>query len=323
MNNDPATRNRQLEAMVRALPDIAFVIDDHGRYVEVIGGTDTTLYEDGRALVGHRFRDVFPQAIAARYLAVVRRVLASGMLQRVEYDLRASDVGVIEDSRHPERRYRHQWFEGRVLPLPEYPSDRPVVLWVAFNVTRRKHMEDELRRLATTDTLTALPNRRTVLDRLQRVVQRAVIANAPAALLMMDLDGFKQINDDYGHAGGDLVLVTLARVLQDALRPTDLVGRVGGEEFLAVLPDTGGWESVEIAGRVRRRVANVVVDSARGAIRTTVSVGVTDTARSGHSVEAMLADADRALYDAKRAGRNRVSRDSRRRTQGDALEAVS
>jgi diguanylate cyclase (GGDEF)-like protein len=174
------------------------------------------------------------------------------------------------------------------------------VLRANLRVGRRQAeaAEDELRAAALVDPLTHLLNRRG-LD--------AALATSPfqGSVLMVDIDHFKQINDQYGHAAGDDVLERMGRLLADVLREGDLLCRYGGEEFLAVLPRTSLAEAAFVGQRLRAAAAghawDVVVD---GLDVVTVSVGV--AAYTGHSVRSAVREADRALYQAKRAGRNRV-----------------
>lgn len=161
--------------------------------------------------------------------------------------------------------------------------------------------------LSRTDALTGLANRRWLDETLPRLVARAEHDRAPLSVVALDVDHFKTVNDTWGHATGDRVLVALAEVVRAVVRPTDFAARVGGEELLVVLPATPLEGARVVAERVRRAVRSVSVMDDRGApTRTiTLSAGVS-TLSFGESAEALVVRADARLYDAKRGGRDRV-----------------
>ena len=165
-----------------------------------------------------------------------------------------------------------------------------------------------LEALATTDSVTTLLNRRALVDRLSHEMERARRYATPLALLMVDLDHFKDINDTHGHLVGDEALREVARMLQSAVRNVDIVARYGGEEFAIVLPETSNEGAVAFAERVRERVAEHVFANERlPSMRITVSVGVASVPATGiESVEDFFARSDEALYRAKAGGRNQV-----------------
>ncbi|MGR3823622.1 MAG: diguanylate cyclase domain-containing protein [Salipiger marinus] len=170
----------------------------------------------------------------------------------------------------------------------------------------RADMRDGLR-AAVTDPLTGLYNRRYALPHLARLEERAVQTRRPYALLLADLDHFKQVNDSYGHAAGDQVLTEVAARLMQNLRAADLVARIGGEEFLIAMPDTGADQARRSAERICALVAAqpVALREAPQGVRVTLSIGLAlRTPEATEGPEALLLQADRALYAAKHAGRN-------------------
>ncbi len=180
-------------------------------------------------------------------------------------------------------------------------------IFLSFNdITRRKEMETELIRLATTDPLTGLNNRRSFEELAEREFKRAKRYGNALSALMLDLDWFKQINDAHGHAAGDEVLKNVARILTAALRETDLAGRIGGEEFAALLPETSTADAVEVAQRLRATIESANVGSAETPLKITASIGVSQRQDSDKELLTLLKRADAALYKAKDAGRNRV-----------------
>jgi diguanylate cyclase (GGDEF)-like protein len=160
---------------------------------------------------------------------------------------------------------------------------------------------------ARIDSLTGASNRGTFLARSERFVRRSREDRTAVSLILFDLDHFKAINDTHGHASGDRVLKCFVETAGAMLRPADLLGRLGGEEFAAILPGAGVEAACVIADRVRRAFEVAPTAAGEPAVDATVSAGVA-TLRSGMSLEDLLEAADQALYRAKALGRNRVER---------------
>ncbi|MBI5511715.1 MAG: diguanylate cyclase [Deltaproteobacteria bacterium] len=165
----------------------------------------------------------------------------------------------------------------------------------------------ELESLSITDDLTGLHNHRAMQQRLKDEFLRAQRYNDPLSLLMVDIDHFKQVNDQNGHLFGDFVLAEISRVLCKAVRETDFVARYGGEEFLVILPQTHFAGSLPVAERLWRSVAAHPFADAKVSVSLTVSVGVSFFPNKNvATAEDLLASSDQALYQAKREGRNRI-----------------
>lgn len=160
------------------------------------------------------------------------------------------------------------------------------------------------RRDAAHDALTGLANRRSASERLEAERMRAQRLGEPLSVLMIDIDRFKAVNDRWGHAQGDRVLVALAQVMHAELRGADLGARYGGEEFLAILPDTRMPQALEAAERIRERIAALRIELEGTTVAITASIGVAQLV-DGESAAALVARADSALYAAKATGRNR------------------
>lgn len=165
----------------------------------------------------------------------------------------------------------------------------------------------ELEQVAMVDATTGLRNRRWLDMAFERQIMRTISQRQPVALLMIDLDDFKDVNDSRGHVAGDAVLRRVAQQLADALRPQDLVARYGGDEFAVLLPNLDANKAVVIAERLRQLVSTVAGEATQAnQAGVTISIGVA-TAREETTLAAMIASADAALYRAKQSGRNRVS----------------
>jgi len=164
-------------------------------------------------------------------------------------------------------------------------------------------------RQALVDGLTGLANRRACEEALHAEIVRADRLGTPLTLVVGDLDDFKAVNDEHGHAAGDDVLRIFADVLHETVRESDVAGRWGGEEFLLLLPGADGDGAVQLADRVRRALASRPVGGRAGSFTVTCSFGVAEYS-PGTDPVALFSAADRALYRAKRDGKNRVERES-------------
>ena len=175
----------------------------------------------------------------------------------------------------------------------------------ARDITELKHAEQRLRQLATHDYLTGLPNRLLLYDRLELALNRYVRYGSPVALMFCDLDGFKPVNDEYGHQVGDAVLVQVADRIHSIVRDTDTAARVGGDEFALLVE---GVEDIElltgVADRLVARVAEPIVVG-RVTAQVGVSIGLVVASERCHQVDTLVALADSAMYQAKASGRGR------------------
>ena len=178
---------------------------------------------------------------------------------------------------------------------------------MARDITARKRMEEQLAALARTDSLTGVYSRRHFIEASEDLIRLMRRNRRPLSLMMADLDHFKRINDAYGHHAGDLALVAFATTCREIIRKSDLLGRVGGEEFAIALPETALAQALELAERLRDATAAVAVPVHGENIGLTVSIGVTELADDETSLHAMMRRADVALYQAKAEGRNRVA----------------
>lgn len=188
------------------------------------------------------------------------------------------------------------------VPIASLCAGYTLQLIVALDQAMRR-----LEELAMTDSLTGVRNRRCFMQVAALEFERATRHARPMAVVLIDVDHFKAINDRHGHQCGDQALIEIARACQGTLRKTDLLARFGGEEFIVLLPETGQREAVRLAERMRNAVAAELrlPDQPRpGAV--TISLGAVALSRSTPTLDILIQAADQALYDAKRSGRNRV-----------------
>lgn len=173
-------------------------------------------------------------------------------------------------------------------------------------IDKSKALENQLRELANTDSLTGLPNRRAFLERLETEFTRVGRYGEPLSVIMIDIDNFKSINDVHGHSFGDEVIARIAATAESALRtPVDLIGRLGGEEFAVLLPATGADGAGECAERMRTAIADIPFEAGGESVRVTASFGIAAVAADDQQGSDVVSRADSALYRAKIGGRNR------------------
>lgn len=197
------------------------------------------------------------------------------------------------------------------IKTPIYDDGNKSEVWgicgISTDITERKALLEKLERQATRDYLTGLYNRRHFMERGESELAHAKRYGHPLSLLMLDIDRFKNINDAHGHKIGDIVLQQLAVILRNSFREVDIIGRIGGEEFAVLLPETELARATEVAERLRKNVAEADLTQATGLpLRFTISIGVAALNGKDVSLDRLLEFSDMALYDAKQGGRNKV-----------------
>lgn len=199
----------------------------------------------------------------------------------------------------------HSFWASLTGSLLEFGGLESVFISI-MDITDRKRIQQELERLATTDALTGILNRRSFFDNAHKEMRRALRYSQPFSILMMDIDNFKAVNDSYGHQFGDTVLRRFADVVQSVLREEDLMGRIGGEEFCALLVSSEEHGGYLVAERIRKRWMDEVFELHERKLSFSVSIGVSTMSEDVESIEDVLERADAGLYTAKRSGRNCV-----------------
>lgn len=198
-----------------------------------------------------------------------------------------------------------RWLEYG-LPFATAFCSIVVTIGLADLSLRARRERDVAHHLADHDALTGLLNRRALVARLHEAVTQARPKHQPLALIFLDLDHFKSVNDRYGHQTGDACLRAVAAAIADELRPTDSLGRYGGEEFVALLPATTHEQAMAVGERIRRSIESLHVHSRGNSLQTTISMGVASLTGPADTADDLIARADAALYRAKTQGRNCV-----------------
>jgi diguanylate cyclase (GGDEF)-like protein/PAS domain S-box-containing protein len=195
-----------------------------------------------------------------------------------------------------------KWLAWSSYPDPE----KKRIFSTVRDATARKRMEEELLQLATTDPLTGASNRRHFIDRATSELARVRRYGSHMAVLMLDIDYFKEVNDTHGHGVGDEVLKRLVDCCHQELRETDIFGRYGGEEFAVVLVNTDKASALQICTRLLRTIAKLKIRAGSATVKITVSLGITMHQADDSAIDALLKRADDALYQAKNQGRNQI-----------------
>lgn len=291
-----AANEKRFRELVESISDWVWEVDEQGRYtycsprvkdllgyepVELIGKSPFDLMAAAEA---ERVGDIFGRHIAAR--EPLRCLENTNLHKNGQLVVLETSGTPVFDADGTFRGYRG--------------IDR--------DITERKRLERELEYQAHTDVLTGLHNRRHFFELAEQELARSKRYGKRLSLLMLDVDQFKILNDTYGHHVGDTVLQKLSEICMHTLREIDIAGRIGGEEFAILLPETMADHALEVAERLRLAIAGATVPQEHGdcPVRFTVSIGVTSLVATDSQVDEMLRRADTALYVAKQAGRNRV-----------------
>ena len=241
------------------------------------------------------------------------RILKSGMHPQELYEelwetaLRGDVWSGTFINRRKDGTYYHE--EQTIAPVVDDDGEITHFIAIKQDISVRVGLEEELQRLAQIDSLTGCANRHHLLEVAEREFGRARRHDHPISVILFDLDRFKTVNDRFGHAAGDRVLCAFARRAEDLLRDHDIIGRYGGEEFVAILPHSdlvGAWR---VAERIREGLAGDT-SLLPGGMTATVSAGVVEVDRGSPNIYSALQAADKALYRAKAEGRNRIIRGS-------------
>ncbi len=285
------TRYRQL---VENANDIIFTVTPDGVFSYVSPNWTATLGHPVERVVGSHIGDYLHPDDLPRCQGFLEEVLTSGQPQSgIEYRVR-----------HQDGDWR--WHITNAAALRGDNGEVVAFLGIARDITERRAMEQRIRHLAQHDALTGLANRALLFEHLEQALRLAARHGEKLALLFIDLDEFKPINDRLGHAAGDEVLLTTAKRLVGGLRESDLVGRLGGDEFIALLDaPAGGEEALAVARTLCRSLAEPLQVGGQ-TVSVSASIGVAIYSDHAASSDDLVRAADRAMYRAKAAGRNRA-----------------
>lgn len=287
------SREERLRAIFNGVRDYAiYTLDKTGRI--------ETWNQSAQRVAGYAAEDVI-----GRDFGVDLPPEEAEPVRVAEYLKRASRDGWLEDEGWRVRQDGSRFWGNSIISVLQDVDGHGIGGYsvITRDITERKKSEDELRKMATTDFLTGVFNRRSFFAHAERQVILSAKTGKPCCFLALDADFFKRINDRFGHPIGDAVLKKIAAVCQGSVRPADVVARLGGEEFSVMLPDTTPAQALVVAERIRAAIAQSAVFIPDQQVRFTVSLGVADF---GDGLDESLQRADAALYLAKQEGRNCV-----------------
>jgi diguanylate cyclase (GGDEF)-like protein/PAS domain S-box-containing protein len=264
------------------------VLDVLGRVVELNPFVQKLLGPESRTLIGKHLGETLNSGLRIKY--------SPQLLEQVEEEISF------------EREGRSSYFIVQIAPIRSERKNLIGHVISLVDITERKYAEMELERLARTDVLTGVTNRRHFFELAENQFGVALRYNRELAILMIDVDHFKSINDRHGHLAGDLMLQFVAQECQSHMRTTDIFARYGGEEFICLLPEQTEKGAVELAERIRRMLEQAEVKYEAQSLKVTASFGLALIQKeSGLTLEQLIDRADQALYQSKREGRNRIT----------------
>ncbi|TXH31322.1 MAG: EAL domain-containing protein [Burkholderiaceae bacterium] len=282
---------QQLRATIDAVPDPLFEFDQEGRYCSAYSQRPELLMAPVHALLGRQVTEVMPALAAQGVLDTLREAQTQGWSSGRQIMIDLPGLGAT-------------WFELSAARKATAANQPPRCIMLSRDITLQREAQDRIQRLAHFDPLTDLPNRTLLAERVQHHIDSERAQGGTLAMLFLDLDHFKNINDSLGHRIGDTLLVAVARRLESLLQPQDTVARLGGDEFLLLLPDTSATAAAAVATRLLTAVAQPF-QIGRYELTTTLSVGIAMYPADGDSFDTLYQRADAAMYRAKQNGRNR------------------
>ena len=289
-----------LNAFINAMPDMAFILDEHGRYIEIFGGDELLLYASKEQLIGNCVMDILPSPIGDNIMHTITQTITTGERQTLEYTL---DLDGQETS-----------FLGQCAVFHfnnKKNGEQKMVVWLAHNISELVEAKKKTHELSLYDPLTHLPNRRLLMERLEEEIARAERHDLFGALLFIDLDDFKTVNDTSGHRIGDLLLQESARRINNLLRKEDLACRLGGDEFVILLSDlennvlTASSQAQATAGKILNSL-KIPYELEGFSHQISCSIGIVlfpEESRDNHD---LVKYADIAMYQAKNSGKNTI-----------------
>jgi diguanylate cyclase (GGDEF)-like protein/PAS domain S-box-containing protein len=278
-----------LQAVFKAIPDLFFLMKEDGTIIDYHASDENNLYVAPEKFIGKPISRFFPDKVSSKFRSHISKVVEQGGLSSFEYEL--------------DMPHGPTYFEARI----SYLQAEKKILVVVRDITEKYKSAEVIRQHAYFDSLTLLPNRFLSLDRLSQMLEEAKRNFEKVAILFLDLDDFKRVNDSLGHEVGDKLLVEAANRLKMAVRKADTVGRLGGDEFIILVrPLIDVRNVIDIAENLLRIFREPLQIDGRELILT-LSIGIAIYPENGDFASDLLRNADTAMYQAKASGRNSYS----------------
>ena len=290
--NDLKVTNQKLHSLIKVMPDPAIVVNKDGVYIDVYTASDNLLSGPSKQLIGQNLQDILSTSDAKLAMSMIQKTLETNEIHIFEYNLTINSRAMI--------------FEGRIIPI-NYNNqgiEQQNILWIIRDISNRKASEKEIKTLAYYDHLTNLPNRRMLTEKLNTYVKKISQTNNKGALLFLDLDNFKRINDSLGHNAGDELLIEIAHRLSSKIKNPNILARIGGDEFIALLENLP--KEIEYAKKDTIKVAQKLLkvfdekfEIGQLAFKISGSIGICLIEDNNLSAEKILQFSDTAMYRAK------------------------
>ena len=267
--------------------------DVHGRYLYVNDQYSKLFDIPEEQFLNRTDAEIFPAEVALKF-----RQADLEVIETQEY--------ILVEEQAPVDGKIHHYLSAK-FPIFDKANNLFATGIIATDISEQKALEGKLKELAETDSLTGVANRRKIFEIAEKEINKALRYQTPLSVIMLDVDEFKKVNDTLGHSWGDATLKHIVSICCANIRKVDEFGRIGGDEFLAILPHTPASSALELANKLIECVRNSIRKDGRGEpLKTTISAGVAELGEGTGTVAALINAADRALYSAKKTGRNRA-----------------
>ncbi|MBL0709637.1 MAG: EAL domain-containing protein [Colwellia sp.] len=282
-------KEQMLKATFLAMSDLFFLMDKEGTIIDYYASNKNNLYVKPEDFIGKPATGILPDEVTSKFKIAIAKVLLKKEVESFEYELNMP--------------YGIAFFEARISHLPDHNQ----VVTIVRDITEKHKSAEVIRQQAYYDTLTGLPNRFLALDRLSQMLNEAQRNKEKIAILFIDLDDFKKVNDSLGHEIGDKLLVEFANRLNQIVRKEDTVGRLGGDEFIVLLRDLSDDHDAAIIAENLLNISRKPFGIDGRELLVTLSIGIAIYPDNGLCASKLLRNADSAMYQAKALGRNTYS----------------
>jgi len=282
-------KEHMLEATFKAMSDLFFLMSEDGTIIDYYASNENSLYVKPEDFIGKPIMDILPDEVASKLKTAIEKVLLDKAVESFEYKLNMPS-GIT-------------FFEARLSHLPEHNQ----IVTIVRDITEQHKSAEVIRQHAYYDTLTGLPNRFLALDRLSQMLNEAKRNKEKIAILFIDLDDFKKVNDSLGHEIGDKLLIESANRLSQIVRKNDTVGRLGGDEFIVLLRGLSDDHNAAIIAENSLNTFRKPFAIDGRELLVTLSIGIAIYPDNGRCASDLLRNADSAMYQAKALGRNTYS----------------
>jgi len=289
---------KRIETIISAIPDLIFLVDSNGKYLDVLAtGKEHLLYRPRDEIIGKHITDFFDDKTSEKLLFLVKETIRTQTFQALEYELFLSS--------------KKELYEARVMPADFEEFDNDTVIVIVRDITHKLEREKEIdiskaemKHLATHDPLTDLPNRVLIFEHLNHAITTARRTERKGALLFIDIDCFKDINDNYSHQTGDLLLQEFSLRLSQTTRESDIVGRLSGDEFLLILENiTSADDVLNTIEKIKNQLSRPFFINGLS-LEITISIGGAFFPENGDNADKLIHAADQAMYNVKKNGKD-------------------